>query len=80
MGTIIYIVLIAVCVVFVYNIFESQKQKCGYRFTKSRPLEMLSIVLLGLILAGMVAFFFRFIFIPLALVIIIYLIATKYKR
>jgi len=46
----------------------------------SKPLESLSILLLGLVLAGVVAFFFKFIFIPLALLIVIYLIATKCRR
>jgi len=80
MGTLIYVVLIAVCIVLVNAVVDSFKRKSGFRFMNSRPLELLSTVLFGMVLAGVIVFFFRFLFIPIALLIIIYLFATKYRR
>jgi len=80
MGTLIYIILIAICVVLVYNFICYLKQKRGIRFMDSKPLEYLATLLIGIILAGVVAFLFKFIAIPLILLIALYLISVKNTR
>ncbi len=80
MGTLICIALIGFCIVLVYNLAEGSRGKYGFTFMGSKPLELLSAVLVGLILTAVIIFFFRFIFIPLVIIVGLYLIAAKYNR
>lgn len=79
MTAFLYIVLVAVCSFFVYNIFDKLKRYCIIEEFNSRFLELVFILLLGFILAGIILFFFKYIAIPLILIIMVYLIATRKK-
>ena len=80
MGTIIYLVLVAICIFFVYNIVDKLKYEYHMQFLESRPLELICIGLLGLLLAGIVKFLLVYILVPLMLIIFVYFIATNYRR
>lgn len=80
MTTFLYIVLVAVCTFFVYNIFDKLKRYCIITEFNSRFLELVFILLLGFIIAGIIPFFFRYIAIPLLLIALVYFIATRKKH
>ncbi len=80
MNTLIYILLVAVCVVFIYNIVEYIKRHSGRRFLNSHPLELVVIILLGFVLAGMVMFFFKYLLIPLILLAVIYYFLNRRRH
>lgn len=80
MNTIIYLVLVAVCIVFVYYVVEKLKTDYRVQFVESRPVELVCIALLGFLLAGILSFLLKFIIVPLVLLVIIYYLATKYRR
>lgn len=80
MNTIIYLILVAVCIVFVYNVLEKLKRDKGMQFCESRPVELICIVLLGFLLAGVVSFLLKFILVPLVLLVVIYYLVNGFRR
>ncbi len=80
MGTFVYLILVAVCSFIVYNIVEKLKIDYGMHFVESRTIELICIILLGFVLAGMVGFLLKFILVPLLLLALVYFIAIKFRR
>lgn len=80
MGAFIFVILVAVCSIFVYNILSSFKEenRCNIRLSKN--MLILVSAFGGVILAGLLKFFLQYILIPLILLVLLYFIGSYYKN
>lgn len=72
MGTLLYLVLVAVCTYLVYNIVKEY----NLQICQSRSVSLMAILLIGFLLAGVISFILKFIMIPLLLIALLYFAVT----
>ena len=80
MGTFIFVILVAVCSIFVYNILCSLKEENYCKIRLSSNMLILVSAVAGVILAGLLKFFLRYILIPLIILVILYILGSYYKN
>lgn len=80
MRTFIFIILVAVCSIFVYNIVCSLKEDHKLKTNLTPYMTVVVSAVLGIILACLLRFFMRYVFIPLVVLVLLYLIVTCYKN
>ena len=77
MTTIFYVIIVAVYIVFVYNIFDKLNKYCIVEEFNSEFLKFVFMVLLGFLLAGILIFFLKYITIPLIFIGLIYFLIIR---
>lgn len=80
MGAFIFLILVAVCSIFVYNIMCSLKEDNVCDIRLSHNMLILVSAFGGIVLAALLKFFFQYVLIPLLILLLLYFIVIYFKN
>lgn len=80
MDTLIYIILVAVCSIIVYNILCKVNHRYVRQLKRNKILLYLVSFLAGALIAGVIRFFFSILFIPLVICVVVYFIWVVFTK